>query len=107
MYGSGVKKMSEMDKLEKYLILKGYRYKRFEETNVSEIMGEDIGRKQIVVYKDGKRSWDAICNYGSYGYAEGLLEIMGDIVDIGKDGDSVVGWLTAQDVINRLERGVA
>ena len=95
--------MSEMDKLEKYLILKGYRYKRFEETNISEIMGEDIGRKQIVVYKNGKRSWDAICHWGSYGYEKGLLEIMGSIVDEEKDGDSVVGWLTAQDVINRLE----
>lgn len=95
--------MSEMDKLEKYLILKGYRYRRIEEINISEIMGEDIGRKQIIVYKNGKRSWDAICHYGSYGYKEGLLEIMGSIVDVKKDGDSVVGWLTAQDIINRLE----
>lgn len=99
--------MSELDKLEKYLALNGYEYRRIKEINISEIMGEDIGRKQIIVYKNGERSWDAICNYGSYGYAEGLLEIMGDIVDIEKDGDSVVGWLTAQDVINRLERGVA
>lgn len=95
--------MSELDKLEKYLILNRYRYRRIEETNMSEIMGVDIGRKQIVVYKNGKRSWDAICHYGSYGYKEGLLEIMGSIVDVEKDGDEVVGWLTAQDVINRLE----
>lgn len=95
--------MRELDILEKYLMLNGYRYRRIEETNISEIMGEDIGRKQIIVYKNGKRSWDAICHYGSYGYAEGLLEIMGSIVDEEKDGDEVVGWLTAQDVINRLE----
>lgn len=95
--------MSELDKLEKYLILNRYRYRRIEETNISEIMGEDIGRKQIIVYKNGRRSWDAICHYGSYGFEEGLLEIMGDIVDVEKDGDGVVGWLTAQDVINRLE----
>lgn len=97
--------MRELDILEKYLILNGYKYRRIEETNVIEFMGknEDIGIKQIIVYKNGKRSWDAVCHYGSYGYKEGLLEIMGSIVDEEKDGDEVVGWLTAQDVINRLE----
>lgn len=99
--------MSEMDKLEKYLILNRYKYRRIEETNISEIMGMDIGRKQIIVYKNGERSWDAICHYGSYGYEKGLLEIMGSIVDEEKDGDSVVGWLTAQDVIERLERSAS
>lgn len=69
-------------------------------------MSEDIGRKQIIVYENGKRVWDAICHFGSYGYKEGLLEIMGSIVDVEKDGDSVVGWLTAQDVIKRLERNI-
>ena len=46
--------------------------------------------------------WDAICQQGSYGYEDGLLEICGDIVET-KD-DIVEGYLTAQDVIERIER---
>lgn len=46
------------------------------------------------------RSWDAICYFGTYGHADGLLEIAGDIVE-GDEG--VEGWLTADDIIARLE----
>ena len=46
-------------------------------------------------------SWDAICHDGSYGHQEGLLEIMGSIVKI--DYDDVEGWLTADEILNRLE----
>lgn len=92
--------MSELDKLEKYLKEHGYEYTR-----------EDVDKKpvdlhQIIVYKNGERSWDAICHYGSYGYEKGLLEIYGDIVWYDIDGDSVRGWLTADDVIARIERGI-
>jgi hypothetical protein len=88
--------MSEMEKLEKYLKEKGYKYDRKQEQwgyyNIN----------QIIVYdKEGKRQWDAICHRGSYGYEQGLLEIMGSIVKPG--GDRVEGWLTAEDIIKRLE----
>ena len=92
--------MSELDKLEKYLKEHGYEYTR-----------EDIDGKpytdvhQIIVYKNGERLWDAVCHSGSYGYSQGLLEVMGDIVWYDIDGDSVRGWLTADDVIARIERG--
>lgn len=90
--------MSEMDKLEKYLLAHGYEYNRIEGE------GDEVvfRRHQIIVYKDGKRQWDAICQRGSYGYEHGLLEIYGNIV-WESDGDSVVGWLTAEDVIRRIE----
>ena len=92
--------MSELDKLEKYL--KEYRY---------EYTREDVDKKpvdlhQIIVYKNGERSQDAICHYGSYGYEKGLLEIYGDIVWPEVDLDDVRGWLTADDVIARIERGI-
>lgn len=92
--------MSELDKLEAYLKEHGYEYTR-----------EDVDGKpytdvhQIVVYKNGQRLWDAICHYGSYGYKEGLLEIYGSIVWEDIDDDDVCGWLTADDVIARIERG--
>lgn len=56
----------------------------------------DWGTQIIVTTEKGKRLWDAICGYGSYGFEDGLLEIMGDIVP-GKD--DVLGWLTADDVL--------
>ena len=92
--------MSELDKLEKYLKEHGHEYKRID---VDEAPYTDV--HQIIVYKNGQRLWDAICHTGSYGYEKGLLEIMGDIVWVDIDGDSVRGWLTAEDVIARIERG--
>lgn len=46
--------------------------------------------------------WDAICHRYSYGGKKGLLEIMGDIVR--NDVDDVEGWLTADDILARLQR---
>ena len=51
---------------------------------------DDIGGARV--------SWDAICYRGTYGYKDGLLEVMGDIV-----GEGVEGWLSADDVIDLLQ----
>ena len=89
--------MSELDKLEQYLKDKGIRYERIDENT------DTWGRHQIVVYdSEGNILWDAVCHRGSYGFEEGLLEIYGKIVTA-EDGDSVVGWLTAEDVIKRIQ----
>ena len=40
---------------------------------------------------------DAACHSGSYGHEKGLLEVMG-LVDESEVGDSVEGWLTAEEV---------
>lgn len=84
--------MKEMDKLEKYLKNNGYVYERD-----AQYDGE-----QIIVYDNrGRRQWDAVCHCFSYGHKDGLLEIMGTIV---KDKEmEVEGFLTAQDIIERLE----
>ena len=99
--------MSELDKLEAYLKESGCEYDRHDSDERWDSDGHiiSLGRHQIVVYHDGDRVWDAICHKGSFGYEKGLLEIYGDIVWDDIDGDSVRGWLTAQDVINRIERG--
>ena len=44
---------------------------------------------------------DAVCFPGSYGYSDGLLEIMG-LVDTEEVGDTVEGWLTAVEVFQRI-----
>lgn len=99
--------MTEMDKLVEYLDKSRANYERIKETNIMTFpdgIERDIGRNQVIVYDDeGCIKWDAICHYGSYGYEQGLLEIYGDIVDEEKDGDSVVGWLTAENVIKRVK----
>lgn len=41
---------------------------------------------------------DAICHSGSYGHEEGLLEIMG----LTRNGGSVEGWLTSEEVFDRI-----
>lgn len=92
--------LTELDALEKYLKEKGIDYEREDK--------DDIGfcfdfHKISVLSSGGGYQWDAICHKGSYGCEEGLLEIRGSIVDEEKDGDSVAGWLTAQDVIDRIE----
>ena len=88
-------RLKELDKLEIYLQDKGIRYER-----IDDFFG--IERHQVVVFNnEGLRSWDAICHHGSYGWEDGLLEIMGTIVL--PCGDSVEGWLTAEDVIERIE----
>ena len=90
--------MRELDKLETYLKEHGYEYTR-----------EDVDGKpytdvhQIIVYKNGERLWDAVCHSGSYGHSQGLLEVMGEIADIAGDPGAVLGWLTAQKVIDMLE----
>lgn len=95
--------MTEMEKLENYLKEHGYQYEKIIEEGFIEF-GVEIGfRNQIVVYKDDKRDWDAICQPGSYGYEKGLLEVMGERVVRESDGDGVCGFLTAQEVIDRLE----
>ena len=90
--------MSELDKLEAYLKDNGYEYKRTD-INSPELYGST--HKIVVTDKDGNYLWDAICHRGSYGFEQGLLEIYGNIVTE-EDGDSVVGWLTAEDVIKRI-----
>jgi len=62
---------------------------------------------QLIVFdkETNERLWDAICHKYSYGGERGLLEIMGEkIVDEEKIGNTVEGFLTCDDVIDRIHR---
>ena len=48
------------------------------------------------------QDWDAICHDGSYGNREGLLEVMGSKV-VRNNNDTFEGWLTAQQILDRLD----
>lgn len=82
-------KMTELEKLKKWLDENGYDAR----------WHDNFGKKdQVIVYEKGKRSWDVICSIGSYGGKQGLLEVYGNICE------DVIGWLKAEDVIKLLER---
>lgn len=96
----------ELDKLEQWLHKHGYDYKRIDrEAEHYKVNGFTVPitleRHQIIVYEGDKVRFDVICHYGSYGHEQGLLEAMGDIVQV---NDTVEGWLTADEIIKRLEK---
>lgn len=54
--------------------------------------------------EDAVGKWDVVIHSGSYGHTCGLLEIMAEgISKVTDDGDSVIGWLTAWQVMEILE----
>lgn len=58
-----------------------------------------IGMPSVRYYGHGKNLiCDAICHSGSYGHEEGLLEIMG----LTRNGDSIEGRLTSEEVFDRI-----
>ena len=103
----GLKRMTELDKLEAYLKDRNIPYKRIDEKPTLPLlispaeMFEGVGEHHqiIVTDKTGKRLWDVICQWGSYGFEQGLLEGWQGIF---RKYDPV-GWLTAEDVIKRIE----
>lgn len=105
--------LTEMKKLAKYLIDRGVNF-TFKTRNLGETQSDDfdwgaqIWGAQIIVFdNNGNRSWDAICGWGTYGSSKGLIEVMGRPVILPEDGDSVCGFLTADDVISRYDNYVA
>lgn len=45
---------------------------------------------------------DAIEHFGSYGHEQDLLELMGLLTPEEEECDSVVGWLTAENIFDRI-----
>ena len=66
-----------------------------------EITTHYSGTKQIWYPSCENSVCDAICFSGSYGYEDGLLEIMGLVNEEEIDG-SVEGYLTAEEVFERM-----
>ena len=60
---------------------------------------------QIIIYsKDGiTKLCDCIETFGSYGNEEDKLEIMGGLTEEEGTNDSVLGWLTAEEVFKRFK----
>ena len=98
--------MRELDKLAEYLHKIEMPFMQYEcnKTFDEKDLIFTLDRHQICVPDQDTPVWDVICQYGSIGYKEGLLEAYGAIVDEEEDGDCVVGYLTADDVIARMKK---
>lgn len=101
--------LTQLNRLEEYLKGHGIPYERIDREipdDESWWLHKYSERHQICVpvEKGDERLLDAICQPGSYGYEFGLLEIMGTLVSQKQpNGDSVIGHLTADDVISLIE----
>ena len=103
--------MTELDKLELMLKERGVPYKRYDEDVSMHLSGGvDYSRHRIDVYENEedrdsgrRRIWDAIYQYGSYGFNDSLLEVMGEAVVDPYLYDSVEGWLTAEQVMKKWD----
>lgn len=89
----------EFDKLEEYLKMHDYNYVR---DDVWDAHPEGEWHQITVKGIKNNYLWDVVCHYGSYGYEQGLLEVQGNIVK--HEPVSIRGNLTANDIINILER---
>lgn len=71
-----------------------------------EVTTDAEGNKYNQVWYPSKEEsvCNAICHKYSYGYENGLLEIMGLLTEEESKVDSVAGWLTAEDVFERIWR---
>ena len=95
--------MDEINKLYNWLT----EHKDFYGWRIEKVDRDPYGSSpwhQVIIYDKGDEGlWDAVWHSFSYGFKQGLLEIMGDeIMNEEEDGDGVVGWLTADDVIERV-----
>lgn len=98
--------LTEFDRLESLLMSEENGFVVTRKDRAPEMDGEGLfmyteRHSIIVTMKDGEYLWDAICHPGSYGYEQGLLEVMG--VPVVGHGD-VEGWLTADQVFERWQK---
>lgn len=98
-------RLAELDALEKWLKKFCEEHPPFRYTREDTKEWEYYTRHQIKVYAGRNFIFDAICQRGSYGYEQGLLEIRGRAVinQEDEDGYDVLGWLKARDVIRRFK----
>ena len=87
--------MNEMEKLIKVLEILDIPHKVTSQQWVGET-------PQVWYPNTEEPKMDAICHEYSYGGRDGLLEIMGLLTEEEAECDSVVGYLTAENVLARI-----
>ena len=75
------------------------------ERQIPHICQKSMDGWQVIYPQDGKkRVMDAIEHCGSYGNDQDKLEIMGLLTPEEKKTDSVLGYLSAEEVFSRIDR---
>ena len=75
-----------------------------EDAKIPHLFKSHIDGYQVVLIKvDGKYNIDAIQCLGSYGNKDNKIEIMGGITKQEQLNDSVLGWLSAEEVFKRFK----
>lgn len=95
--------LTELNKLETMLQQEGVRYQRTDDEG-EMIPGIEYRLGEFHQIKVPSEGWDVICHHGSYGVEQGLLEAMGHRIT---GNNNVVGYLTAQDVMDMRGGGTA
>ena len=57
----------------------------------------------VILTRHNERLCDAVYHFGSYGHEQGLIEIMGALTYEEYENDSVLGYLTADEVFERFK----
>jgi len=100
--------LNEMDKLRNMLDVNRIKYNYDVIDDGRDILSVCFGlvgkREYIQIYNNGQRIISVVYGCGTYGYEKGLLEIMGLLTDEEFENDDVVGYLSAENVYNRIKK---
>ena len=104
--------MKEIERLHEKLIEAGIEhewidrtprgYEEFTRRHPGWFKGKTWGWQIIIHKPDGERLVSAIEGYGTYGYEDDKIEIMGLLTPEEEEYNSVAGWLTADEVFQRI-----
>jgi hypothetical protein len=106
------REVTEMMKLAALLVENGIQFEtRMNRMPASMFSTELVDYPQLII-KDGYSDWicDAVCFPGTYGFEQGLLEIMAhgryENIVLGEGHlDEVDGWLTAEKAFEYFKKG--
>lgn len=101
------RELPHLEKPKNYEILK--LKTMLEEANIPFEFTDNLFKKrdepsyQILIKKHDRKLCDCIYHFGSYGYYQGLLEIMGGLTKEEQEDTSVLGYMTAEQVFKRFK----
>lgn len=112
--------MNELDKLRQMLTVANIPFETYQEKHPALLSDNDFwknnflqcakiygecgiyGRNQVIYGRSGENNWklDGICQYGSYGASEGMIETYGEL---GTDKDGEPRVLNAEQVFEIIK----
>lgn len=98
-------KYTEIFKLKEMLEKANIPFDWRDDTHIFKCIGEEKYQIEYPsTYQNGERVCSVIQGYGTYGANQNLLEIMGLLTPEEGEQDIVCGWLTADNVFERIKK---